>query len=139
MWEKTFKYLQWLLYGLMGISALMGVLYYTGAVGEDGILYWMYILIFLLLAATLGVIIWGITRNPKESLRSLIYVGAAIVIAIIAYSISGNEFTPQQLEKMNNATAFTSKWVGAGLYILYLLIIIALGSFVYTFVSRITK
>lgn len=138
MWEKIFKYLQWLLYGLMGISALMGLFFYSNIIGEDAILYWLYFMIILILIATVSAIVWGLTRDPKKSVKSLIFVGIAIVIAIIAYAISSNEFSPQQLEKMN-ATAFTSKWVGAGLYLLYLLIIVALGSFVYTFVSRITK
>ena len=139
MWEKMFKYLQWLLYGLLGISALMGLLYYLGIVGENSILYWTYFMFILLIAASVGVLIWGISLNPKKSIRSLIFVGAAVLIGIIAYSISSNEFSPQQLEKMNNASALTSKWVGAGLYILYLLIIVALGSFVYTAVSKFTK
>jgi hypothetical protein len=139
MWENLFKYLQWLLYGLMGISALLGLLFYMNIIGEDTILYWTYFLIVLLILSTVGVLIWGITLNPKKSLRSLIFVGAAVLIAIIAYVISTNEFTPQQLEKMNNATPFTSKWVGAGLYILYLLIFAAVGSFIYAALSIFRK
>ena len=47
MSEKYFKYVQWLLYALMGISALFTILFYLSPDSPDLLLYWMYILLIL--------------------------------------------------------------------------------------------
>jgi len=46
MSEGLSKILSITLYALLGISALLGVLFYTEAIGADSIIYWCYTLFF---------------------------------------------------------------------------------------------
>ena len=61
-----------------------------------------------------------------------------IIVAIIAYSVSSNEFSSIRLEQME-ITEATSKVVGAGLLITYVLVAFALLAIVFSTISRIFK
>ncbi len=74
--------------------------------------------------------------NPKSAKGILIGVGALIVVVGLAYAIS-----PSTVESSfpQGTTEGTSKWVSTGLNTFLFLSIIAVGSIVYTEVSRLFK
>lgn len=138
MSDKLSKIVQWFLYAMLGISALFGVLFYMGSVSEDLLLTWGYILLGVTILATLLAALSNILLKPKGSLKILVIVAVMVVVAIVSYALSSNEFSAAQLEKMQ-ITAATSKMVGAGLVFTYILAIVALLAIVYSAVSRIFK
>jgi hypothetical protein len=61
-----------------------------------------------------------------------------VVLAVISYALSTNEFSALKLEAMESS-AETSVMVGAGLIFLYILAALAILSIVYASISRIFK
>jgi len=138
MSDKMSKLIQWFLYGMLGISALFGALFYAGSISVDLLITWGYILLGVTILATLLAAASNILLNPKGSLKILIVLAGMVVVALISYALSTNEFSAAQLEKMQ-ITEATSKMVGAGLFFTYFLAIVALLAIVYSAVSRIFK
>ncbi len=137
--EKTSKLIQWILYVLLGLSAVLGILFYTDTVGNTNLLiYWGYLLGIIVIAVTLGTLVINLVRNPKGSMKFLIALAAIIVIFIIGYSVTPNTYTPTQLEKFD-ITPATAKMVGAGLLILYLMGIGAVVTIVYVSIAKFFK
>ncbi len=138
MTEKYFKYIQWMLYALMGISALLTILFYVSSGSPDMLLYWMYFLLILSGAVTLVLAFINILKNPKNSMKLLMVVGVMVVLGILSYVLSKNTFSPALLEKYD-ISANGVKMVGAGLIMTYFIMIIAIGVFIYTSISRFIK
>lgn len=138
MFEKKFKIIQWLLYGIIIISAIFGVIFYLNPASPDLLIYWGYVLFIVSAILVLGLSLWGILKNPKGAIQVLIIVALMIVLAIISYAMSKNTLSPTELEKYN-LTANGVKMVGAGLLLTYFIGIIAIGVFIYTSVSRFLK
>ncbi len=123
---------------LLAISALLMILFFVNVVSVDMVIYWGY---FLLIFTAVIVILFPIVfliMNPKNSIKIFISLGVMVVIAIIAYSLSQNNFTELQLEELET-TADTVKNVGAGLIFTYILAALAVLSIVYASISRIFK
>jgi hypothetical protein len=138
MIEKRLKYVQWLLFGLMGISALLIVIFYMNSSNPDLILYWMYTIAIISIAIILAIVIAGIVRNPKGSFKVLIIVAIGLLIGLISYALSKNTLAPDQLEKYN-LTPNNVRLVGAGLLMTYFIMLGAIGVFIYTSVIKYFK
>lgn len=138
MTEKNFKLVQWLLYVLMGISAIFTLLFYMSPTNPDLILYWGYSLAILSGVVTLTLAIAHIVKNPKGSVKVLIIIAIMIILGLLSYAMSSNTLTPDQLEKYN-ITANGVKMVGAGLLMTYFIMIIAIGVFIYTSLMKYIK
>jgi NADH:ubiquinone oxidoreductase subunit 6 (subunit J) len=138
MTEKNIKYVQWLLYGIMGISAIFTLLFYLNPSSPDLILYWGYTLAILSGVIILTIVIGGIVKNPKGSMKVVIIVGIGLLLGLISYAMSKNTLAPDQLEKYD-LTANGVKMVGAGLLMTYFIMVIAIGVFIYTSVIRYFK
>lgn len=138
MIEKRLKYVQWLLYGLMGISALFILLFYMNSSNPDLILYWMYIIAILSIGIILAIVIASFVRNPKGSIKILMIVAGGLLLGLISYALSSNTLTPDQLEKYN-LTPNNVRLVGAGLLMTYFIMLGAIGVFIYTSVIKYFK
>jgi len=138
MTDRTSKLLQWSLYALLIVSVILGILFYSGTSGADNMIYWSYALLIFAVVITVLAAIVNLFLNPKGSIKFLIMLGVMVILAIISYSVSTNEFNEFQLEEME-VTATTSRIVGAGLVFTYALAIIALLAIVFSSVSRIFK
>ena len=138
MIEKRLKYVQWLLYGLMGISALLIILFYMNSSNPDLILYWMYTIAIISIGIILAIVIAGIVKNPKGSIKVLIIVAIGLLIGLISYAMSKNTLSPDQLEKYD-LTPNNVRLVGAGLLLTYFTMLGAIGVFIYTSVIKYFK
>jgi len=138
MTDKSSKLLQILLGAILAISALLGILFYANVISDDVVLYWGYILVIVTAAITIIAPLIYLIFNLKSAVKFFIILGAMVVLAIISYVLSGNEFSSLQLEQMKS-TAETSVTVGAGLIFLYILAALAILSIIYASVSRIFK
>jgi hypothetical protein len=138
MKDRTSKIIQWLLLGMMGISALLGILFYAGGISTNLFLYWGYFLMVLSIAVIILVVILQLLKVPKGSLKFLFIIIALVVLGIISYAISGNEFSGAQLEKYG-ITVSTSKLVGAALIFTYFVALGTILTFIYTTIYRFFK
>ena len=138
MSDTLSKVVQWFLYIMLGISALFGVLFYADVIGENLLLTWGYILLGVTVLATLIAAFSNILLKPKGSLKVLFILAVMVIVAIVSYVFSTNEFTSAQLEKMQ-ITETTSRIVGAGLLFTYFLAAVAILAIIYSAVSRIFK
>ena len=135
MSDKYFKYVQWLLYLLMGLSVLFVILFYTNPSNPDMLLFWMYAMIILSLVVIAIVATYAMIKSPKGSVQALIGIGGMILLGVLSYVVSKNTLGPAALEKYK-ITATTVKLVGAGLLLMYLMLIIAIGALIYTSVIK---
>ena len=139
MSDKIAKIIQWVLIILLALSAVFGLLFYTNTAAYTNlVLFWGYALIIVIVVATVMAALLNILSNPKKAIKFLITLGLVAVVAVLAFVISGNEYSTTQLVKLK-ITETTSRIVGAGLIITYLLGIVALLSIVYATVSSIFK
>jgi hypothetical protein len=137
MQEKNLKYVQWMLYGFMAISALLTLLFYINS-NPDLMLYWGYFLAILSIVITLALSLMQIFKSGKGSMKTLITVGIIIVLGLFSYMISKNTLSPDQLERYS-ISANGVKMVGAGLIMTYIIMMIAVGVFIYTSLYRFFK
>lgn len=138
MIEKRLKYVQWMLYGLMGITALLIVMFYMNSSNPDLILYWMYAIAIISIGIILAIVIAGIVKNPKGSIKVVIIVAIGLLLGLISYAMSKNTLAPDQLEKYN-LTPNNVRMVGAGLLMTYFIMLGAIGVFIYTSVIKYFK
>lgn len=133
--NKLFKYI---LIGLLGLSAILSVLFMFDIVSEGLLITWCYVLLAI---ASLSAIIFPLitmAQNPKGAKNALIGVVGLIVIVGISYFLSGSEVY-NDLDGNILADAATSKKSEAGLIAFYILGAGAIGSIIYAEVSKMFK
>jgi len=138
MGDKLFKYVQWMLYLLMGLSALFVILFYINSANPDLILYWMYTLIILSGVVILGVSAYGMVKSPKGSYKVLVAVAGMVVLVLLTYLLSKNTYGPAMLEKYGISVNGV-RWVGAGLLTAYIMLAISILTLIYSSVSKFIK
>jgi len=131
------KILSILLYVLMGISALLGVLFYSGSVSTDVIMYWCYALLGLGVVAAVVFAIVNMIRSPKGAKSAVIGVVALLAVFGISYGLAGDEMNDVYAEFISGPEA--SKRVGMGLIAFYILGIGAIAVTVFSGVSKLFK
>jgi hypothetical protein len=136
--DNLSKYVGWVLIGLMGLSAIFGVLFYVGAVTESFLLRWGYVLLIAGIIIAIASPIYSYTQNPKNAVKLLLSIGVIAVVAIISYSLAGNSFSDIKLEQMK-ITAHTSKLVGMGLLFTYITAGFAIIAVIYSSISKLLK
>ncbi|MCB9170362.1 MAG: hypothetical protein H6597_02770 [Flavobacteriales bacterium] len=108
---------QWAL-GLLGI--LFVIMIYLGKTsGIDGGLYITYAAFFLCAGLAVLFALYSLVTSGKRALPTLIGVGVFLVLLAIAYAMSSDAVLPEW-GKMG-VTAGESKWIGAGLGVLYIM------------------
>jgi len=138
MTEKKLKYVQWLLYGIMAISAILTLLFYLNPGQPDLMLYWGYVLVIFSIVVTLTISFTNIIKNPKGSMKVLVIVAIMLILGFISYAISDNTLSTDQLEKYS-LTPNGVRMVGAGLIMTYFIMIGAIGVFIYTSLIKFLK
>lgn len=96
---------------------------------------WSYVLMFVAILAALAGAVIGALMNPKAMKGTAIGLGAMLVIALVSYLLAGDEV----LEAYKETSPTASKLSGAGLYMFYILFVLAILSIVYSAVSRALK
>jgi hypothetical protein len=138
MTDKSSKLLQILLGVLLAVSALLGILFYTDVISDDLVLYWGYLLVLITAAITVIAPLIYLIFNLRSALKFFIILAGLVILAVISYALSSNEFSAIKLEEMKSS-AETSVMVGAGLIFLYILAVLAILSIIYASISRIFK
>jgi len=137
MSEGLSKILNIVLYVLLGVSALLGVLFYFESVSADVIIYWCYVLFFIGAAAAIILPLINLAKNPGGGKAALIGLVALIVVFVIAYVMAGDEMLPKYEAFIDGPE--DSKKVGMGLIAFYILALGAILAVVYSSVSKLIK
>ena len=127
-----------ILIALLGISALLSLLFMVDVVSEGLLITWCYILLGIAVIVALGFSIIGMAQNPKKAKSALIGIVALIVVCAIGYFMSGNE-VHSNIDGDILADAGTSQLSGGGLIAFYILGIVSIGSIVFAEVSKMFK
>jgi len=129
---------RWILYVLIGIVAILGILFYTGNLSEDNFITVSTWLLVLGIAVMIISPIYTFLIHPKNLVKLLISIGLFVVVIVIGYSMADNTFTELQLETLKT-DADTSKLVGMGLYVTYIAFGLAILSAIYASIVKVFK
>lgn len=145
------------LYVLMGVTVLLGILFFVGGESTttynnieysepaltNALMIWVYILAFLAVGITLAFVIvrfvMDAVKAPKSAVRPLAVLVGAILLFGICYALGNG--TPLNLPGYDGADNVPS-WLKATdmfLYVVYILLIVAFVSIVYSGVSKLIK
>jgi hypothetical protein len=141
----------------------MGFFFYTLAIGDEAIelntggsqaltvsplIVLAYITLGLTIAIVMFFVLRGLATNPAALKKSGISVGLLVLVALISYyGLADNSNTEGfikgakviELDNGSQLTKGTSQWIGASLYMFYILAVVAVGTVVWSGVSKIIK
>jgi hypothetical protein len=125
-----------ILLALLGVSAILYLLFAAEIVSHGLLLNWCYLLFGLAAAAAVVFPIMGMVKDFKKAVNSLIGVGALIVIFFIGYALSTDE-AYKIGERVVEGVA--SKRSEAGLVTFYVMFFLAIGTIIYAEISKAFK
>lgn len=138
MTEKIGKLLQIFLYVLMGLSALIIVLFYAEVSSVDVIIYWAYILLILTIAISIISPIIFYIKNPSKAKTVLTGIIIFAILFVIAYFLaSGN--IEGDIYKKYAITESSSQFIGAMLITTYIIGGLAILAIIYASIAKFFK
>ena len=129
---KLSKITSIILYVLLGVSAILGILFYTNSISEEPLIDIMYVYVAIAAVFALGFPIYQLFTNPKGALNTLIGLGIMGVIVLIAYSMASDQVLNLVGYDGPDNVPSTLKTVGTGLITTYILFFLALLSIAVT-------
>ena len=123
---------------LLGLSALLSLLFAFDAVSEGLLITWCYILLGVASITAIVFPIITMAQNPKGAKNALIGVLALVVICGLGYVMAGDE-VHIDYEGILLADEGTSKLSEAALIAFYFLAAGAIGSIIFAEVSKMFK
>lgn len=129
---------RWILYVLIGIVAVLGILFYTDNLSVDTFISGAKWMLILGVAVMIISPIYTFIISPKNLVKLLVSLALFVVVVVIGYSMAGNTFTDLQLETLKT-TADTSKLVGMGLYVTYIAFGLAILAALYASIVKAFK
>lgn len=127
-----------ILMALLGLSAILSLLFAFDVVSEGLLITWCYILLAIAAVTAIVFPIITMVQNPKGAKNALIGVGALVIIALLCYMLSSGVDTFDH-EGNLLATASESKMSQAGLIAFYILGAGAIGSIIFAEISKMLK
>ncbi len=104
---------------------------------EDFGLYVGYALFLIALAAAVVLPLITALKSPKDLLKSLMGLGALVVIFLISFGLSGSEVTAKYIAQ--GVGEGSSKLIGAGLTMFYIVFFIAVLGIVFSEINKALK
>lgn len=123
---------------LLGLSAVLSVLFFVDVISEGLLIMWCYVLLGIASITAIVFPLINMAQNPKSAKNALIGVVSLAVVCGIGYALAGNEefFT---LDGKLLADASSSKYSEAGLIAFYIMGAAAIGAVIYAEVSKMLK
>lgn len=107
----------------------------AGAMTFWGIAYW--VTFAMTVVASVGIVVFLIKQIVEEKQKAIIIIFAATLVALIIsyFCASGTDIAQSVFEK-TGANYGSSKWIGAGLYTVYILFAGVILSIIYAEISQ---
>ncbi|MBE9466965.1 MAG: hypothetical protein IMY72_01435 [Bacteroidetes bacterium] len=122
-------------YVLMGISVILGVLFFGDVITENPFIIWAYILLGLAVAITLIFSVVNIFKSKENAKKSLISILLAGVLLLISFFLASSSIPHFFGWETFDITPGVSRFVGTGLYMTYICGAIAVLSIIYSEIS----
>ncbi|MFN3840725.1 MAG: hypothetical protein ACK4RF_08455 [Cyclobacteriaceae bacterium] len=119
---------------IIGVSVVLVV---AALFSVDAGLYASYALFGIAIVAALVLPLLSSLKSPGELKKPLMALVAIVVLFVISYALSGSEVSTMQAAK--GVTENTSKLVGAGLTMFYLISGIAVLGLIYSEINKALK
>jgi hypothetical protein len=100
-------------------------------------LYIGYGLLIVGMAAAVILPLMNALKSPKELAKSGMALGAMVIIFVISFGLSGSEVTPKYIAQ--GVGESSSKLIGAGLTMFYVVFFAAVIGIVYSEISKALK
>jgi hypothetical protein len=100
-------------------------------------LYIAYVFTIVAIGAAVVLPLINAIKSPAGLVKSLVSVGGLVVIFVIAYAVSGSEVTTKAAAA--GVDASSSKLIGAGLAMFYIVMIVAVVGVVYSEINKAFK
>ena len=78
-------------------------------------------------------------ENPKQAKKTLLIFAIAIVAVVVSFLLATGTDVSQALLDKNNLTVGTSRWIGAAVVLVYIMVIAAALAIVYVECSKLFK
>lgn len=147
MKEKTSKLITWVCLGLALVATVFAIIFaldnskYSGMYNIAYAITGAFVVLSIVAIVVFVLLQWikNFQDDKKKAVKSLIVIGVAIVVCLVAFILAkGNDVSKVLLEK-NNITEATSKLIGAACILVYILVIAAAAAIVYVEVSKSLK
>jgi len=109
----------------------------TGCTLISAGLYFGYFLFFVALVALIVLPTLNALKSPKEMIKSGAGILALVIIFVVSYGLSGDEVTLKTASYGTDAAS--SKMIGAGLIMFYMVFLVAVVGLVYSFFHKSIK
>jgi hypothetical protein len=119
---------------IIGVSIVLVILAITNV---DAGLYTSYVLIGIAIVSAVVLPLLNAVKSPGELKKGLFALLGMIILFVISYAMAGSEVSTEHAAK--GITSSTSKLVGAGLIMLYLVSAIAVVGLIYSEISKALK
>lgn len=137
MEDKFHKYLNWGFFGIMGISTLLGILFFiTGAF--ESLMQVAYVLLVVTAIILFVSPVFNFIQHPKNTKNMLLILGLVGVIALISYLFAGNSFSALELEALK-ISASESVFISFGIVFTFIVIILTILTVVFGSVYKLFK
>ena len=130
---------------LMGVSALLGLLFYINVITEEPFLLWTYLLVGIGIISILIFSVMNIYSNKKAAKSSLLVLLFVAVLLLISYLLASDEvlmFTGyEEFFKEGGILSPNtfSRIVGTGIYSMYILFVLAFATVIYIEIASFFK
>lgn len=126
------KIINILFYVLFGVSILLGVIFYAVNSNEEPLIIGAYVMTILAAGSTLAFMIVNMFKDKKSLVTSLLVLGIFAVLIGISYAFASSVIPTDAAGVLFDITEQTSRWSGASLYMLYILLGVSFATLIYT-------
>ncbi len=125
------KIISYVFYALFAISIVLGVIFMINK-NENILLIWTYALSIAAISSVILFAIANIFSSKKSMVTGLIVFAAFGLLLLVSYAIASDIIPIDAAGEVFDITASTSRWSGATLYMLYILLGLSFSSLIYT-------
>jgi|DewCreStandDraft_4_1066084.scaffolds.fasta_scaffold156944_2 H+/Cl- antiporter ClcA len=122
--------------GFIVILIMVGIVV-ASLTSVDAGLYIGYVLFITAIASAIVLPLLNAVKSPGELKKPLIAILIMVALFAVSYALTGSDVTPEQAAK--GITESTSKLVGAGLTLFYLISGIAVVGLIYSEINKAFK
>ncbi len=129
--NSAIKIINYIFYFLFTVSIALGVVFMINS-NEDILLIWTYGLSIFAIGSVVVFAFINIFSSKKSMMSSLIVFAIFGVLMLISYAMANDAIPLDAAGVPVNITATVSRWSGATLYMLYILLGLSFLSLIYT-------
>ena len=146
MQEKSKKMITLLMLGLAVIASILAIVFAMNQNNEG--MYWAayWVTLVMVVISIIGILGFALMKliknfkeNPKQAKKTLLIFAIAIVAVVVSFLLATGTDVSQALLDKNNLTVGTSRWIGAAVVLVYIMVLAAALAIVYVECSKLFK